>query len=59
MYFCEECENKKEHNHPLLKIKNINQFNKIKEEESKKNIQKLNQKNHINNNYKTFSNNIK
>ena len=36
MYFCEECENKVEHKHPLLKIKNINQFNKIKEEESKK-----------------------
>ena len=58
MHFCEECNNKVRHNHPLLKIKNINQFIKIKEEEYKKNTQKLNQTNHINNNYNTFSNNI-
>ena len=50
IYFCEECENKKDHRHPLIKIKNVNQFNKIKEEESKKNMKNLIQTNQIDNN---------
>ena len=50
IYFCEECEKNKEHQHPLIKIKNVNQFNKIKEEESNKNMKNLIQTNQIDNN---------